>query len=345
LPCWPVCRLLRCWCCSCNRTFFSELDCEAPTSGFSSAVLRYSSLALGAQASVNIAKILRRDEVFQTSPPVHHDLIHRLPQGQAHSMSAVPPSTPTPRRGTQQASHLRHVSNGSSEGISRPHTAASNASTVQHDPVAVKLPTERKCIIWVHEEAFSKDDVIFDLDLFPDVKPGELMGVLALKAEPGVRDFQDQPQTSKKDGDTLSTAMHRQRSNSGPESPSTVNGNARRDSDIGKRYLFIAQAMSKEMKSKQPSLEISVAKHIADLFCLKHRSQVLVSTVSEPISRATETLVTEICRLMLLLLLLPMLSFRSKMSTCLALICGDWRSQSFPIRQSSKARRYCLSVA
>jgi len=260
-------------------------------------------------------------------------------------MSTLPPSTPTPRRGTQRASHLRHVSNGSSEGISRPHTAASNASTVQNDPVAVKLPTEKKCILWVHEEAFSKDDVILDLDLFPDVKPGELMGVLALKAEPGVRDFQDQPQTSRKDGDTLSTPMHRQRSNSNSESPGTVNGSVRRDSDIGKRYLFIAQTMSKEMKAKQPTLEISVAKHIADLFCLKHRSQVLVSTVSRPVPRAKETLITEIYRLMPILLLRLILSFRSKMSTSLALICGDWPSQSFPIRRCSKARRYCLLVA
>jgi hypothetical protein len=49
--------------------------------------------------------------------------------------------------------------------------------------------------------------------------------------------------------------------------------------DLGSRYLFIAKDMPKEMKVKQPSLEVSVAKHIADVFYLKHRSNVLLTTV------------------------------------------------------------------
>lgn len=170
-------------------------------------------------------------------------------------------------------SHLRHVSNGSA--------SSSNTGTVQHDPV--KLPTERKCILWVHEEAFSRQEIIVDLEIFPDVKPGDLLGVVALKAESGVVDFQNKAQTSRADGETLSAGMQRQRSNSNSDTHSTGTGTyARKDSDVGKRYLFTAQEMPKDMKLKQPSLEISVSKHIADLFSLKHRSQVLVSTVSVP---------------------------------------------------------------
>jgi DEP domain-containing protein 5 len=157
-----------------------------------------------------------------------------------------------------------------------------------NDHIPVKLPTERKCILWIHEEAFSKDDVVLDLDLFPDVKPGELMSVANLKSESGIRGFQEKTQTSRKDVDTLSTTMQCQRSNSNSDSPSTVIGT----SDTGKRYLFIAQEMLKEMKVKQPSLEISVAKHIADLFSLKHRSQVLVSTVSALIIFLGDTALT-----------------------------------------------------
>jgi len=188
-------------------------------------------------------------------------------------MSVAPPTTP--RRGIKGKSHLRNVSNGSSQ------STTSDTGTAQHDPIPVKLPTQRKCTLWVHEEAFSKDDVVLDLDLFPDVKPGELMDVGALKADSGVRDFQEAAQPSRKDGDSLSATMQRQRSNSNSDNPSTASGNhARRDSDFGKRYLFIAQEMPKEVKVKQARFEISVAKHIADLFGLKHRSQVLVSTVS-----------------------------------------------------------------
>jgi hypothetical protein len=196
-------------------------------------------------------------------------------------MAAVPPLTP--RRGTQRASHLREVSNGSSNIMynSRPVTAASNFGTDQHDTVPVKLPVERICVLWNHDEGFSKEEVVINLDLFPDVKAGELLAVVALKTESVVRDFQEKPQSSKKDVDTLATAMHRERSNSNPRSPGPPNDNhTKHDVDLGKRYLFIARDMSKEMKAKAPNLEVSVAKHIADLFCLKHRSNVLITTVS-----------------------------------------------------------------
>jgi hypothetical protein len=40
--------------------------------------------------------------------------------------------------------------------------------------------------------------------------------------------------------------------------------------------------MTKEMRAKHSNLEISVAKHVADAFCLKHRSSVLITTVCRP---------------------------------------------------------------
>lgn len=207
-------------------------------------------------------------------------------------MAPPPALTPsTPRRTTQRASHLRQVSNGSSETtISRPTTAASETGTIQHDPIPVKLAIERRCVLWVHDEGFSKDDVVLNLDLFPEVKPGDLMAIMALKAESGVRDFQEKMQTSKRDSDTLATSMQRERSSSYPRSPVTTTGNqsrhgsdAKHDTDLWNRYLFIARDMPKEMKAKQPNLEVSLAKHIADTFCLKSRSSVLLSTVSWPV--------------------------------------------------------------
>jgi hypothetical protein len=189
-------------------------------------------------------------------------------------MAAVPPLTP--RRGNQP-SHLRQVSNGSSDFKS---TAPSESGTVQYDPVPVKLPVERVCILWNHDEGFSKEEVVINLELFPDVKEGELLAIVALKPEPAVRDFQEKAHTSKKDVDVLATAMQRERSNSNPCSSGPVNpSQPKHDIDLGKRYLFVAKDMSKDMKAKQPKLEVSVAKHIADLFCLKHRSNVLITTV------------------------------------------------------------------
>ena len=200
-------------------------------------------------------------------------------------MATVPPLTP--RRGNQP-SHLRQVSNGSSEFNSRPLTAASESGAVQHDPAPMKLPVERVCVLWNHDEGFSKEEVVINLDLFPEVKAGELLGIVALKTDSVVRDFQEKTAAPKKEVDTLATAMQRERSSSNPRSPGPVHDNhPKHNVDLGKRYLFIAKDMSKEMKTKQPKLEVSVAKHIADLFCLKHRSNVLITTVSIP-TRSTD---------------------------------------------------------
>lgn len=207
----------------------------------------------------------------------------------------MPPIIPTtPRHGTQRASHLRQVSNGSADIMfnSRPVTA-SDASTVQPDPTPSKVYVERRCSLWVHENGFSKDEVVLNLDLFPDVKPGELMAIVALKTDTGVRDFQDKVQTARKDVETLATAIQRERSGSNPRSPGPANGSeAKHDVDLGNRYLFIARDMPKEMKAKQPTLEVSVAKHIADVFCLKHRSNVLLTTTDAAVSSASHVELT-----------------------------------------------------
>jgi hypothetical protein len=160
---------------------------------------------------------------------------------------------------------------------SRPRTAASDSGAVQHSSVPIKLPVERVCVLWHHDEAFSKEEVVLNLDLFPTVKAGELLAILSLKTEPVVRDFQEKAQTFKKDVDNIVTAVKRDPSNS----PRPSNDNdTKQGVDLGKRYLFIAKDMPKEMKAKHQGLEVSVAKHVADLFCLKHRSNVLITTVS-----------------------------------------------------------------
>jgi len=210
-------------------------------------------------------------------------------------MSIVLPSTP--RREAQRMSHLREISHGSSDTMytSRPLTAASETGTVQHDPIPPKLPIERRCILWVHSEADYKEEVVLNLDLFPDVKPGELMAIVALKTDSGVRDFQEKVQVQRKDTDNLGTAIKRERSNSHPKSPAQINGtDAMHDVDLGKRYLFIAKDMPKEIKLKQPNLEVSVAKHIADVFCLKHRSNVLLTAVRQPIVLHQPTLADDL---------------------------------------------------
>ncbi|TAQ86963.1 hypothetical protein B7494_g4723 [Chlorociboria aeruginascens] len=201
-------------------------------------------------------------------------------------MSSTQPSTQ--RRGTLRSSHLRHVSHGSTDltYASRPVTPNSSTGTVRHDLHPPKLQVERRCTLWVHDEAFSKDEVVLNLDLFPEFQVGELMAIAALKTDIGVRDFQDKAQGQ--DSEMLGVSMHRDRSNSKPRRPSEPNGvDANHSTDLGRRYLFMAKNIPKELKSKHPNLEISVARHIADVFCLRHRSNVLISTVDSSTTSAS----------------------------------------------------------
>lgn len=165
------------------------------------------------------------------------------------------------------------MSNGSSTtSNSRPVTSPSDTGTVQHDPVPLPAPVEKKCILWIHEDPFSLPEVILNLDLFPDVEAGDLMAIVSLKTE-----SQENVSTSKME-DSLNASTRRERSPSNPNSPGGTS-NKHHDADFGNRYLFIAKDMPKDMKAKQPHMEVSVARHIADAFHFRSRSQVLVITV------------------------------------------------------------------
>lgn len=111
------------------------------------------------------------------------------------------------------------------------------------------------------------------------------MAIVPLKTDSGVRDYQEKPPGSKKDADSFPAFMQRDRSHSNPKSPGQSIGAAiKHDVDLSKRYLFIAKDLCSETKEKPPDFEVSVAKHIADVFCLKHRSSVLITTVRSPIT-------------------------------------------------------------
>lgn len=133
----------------------------------------------------------------------------------------------------------------------------------------------------VHDELYERDDILINLDLFPDsIKPGDLVAIIALKTDCGVRDFQGKSPTPKKDGDNLGPPMQREGSSSYSNAPSDSVSDSQYDVDHEKRYFFVVKDMTKEQKSKQPHTEISIVKHVADAFGFKNRSTVLLTTVS-----------------------------------------------------------------
>lgn len=178
----------------------------------------------------------------------------------------------TPRRGAPRPSHLRQVSNGSSETF---QTDSSTGTAIQHASRPMKQTVVEKCTLWVHEKDFPNEDVVLNLDLFPTLKEGDLLAIVALKTDSSVRDFEDV-----KTGVSAATNSDWNISNVGLPGKATAT-DAKYDVDLAKRYLFVAKDMKKDLKPKYPGLQISIAKHLADVFMLKHRSSVLLATVSE----------------------------------------------------------------
>jgi hypothetical protein len=75
------------------------------------------------------------------------------------------------------------------------------AGTAQNNPFPLEPRIEQRCNIWIHDNNFSKEKVVLNMDLFPEVKYKQLMAIVALKTDSGIRDFQDNVQTSKKNGE------------------------------------------------------------------------------------------------------------------------------------------------
>lgn len=155
----------------------------------------------------------------------------------------------------------------------RPTSSASTA--IRDESSSSKASVQLRAIIRVHDDAFSKEDVLIDLDCFPTIEAGDLLAIIPCKngASNG-REGQDstsnsnrgEGRTSRLDAVDLNPAYN-------DESCRT------NDAGIGKRYLFIAKAMPKDVKLKRTAMELSVSKHISDAFGLKHRSNVMLSNV------------------------------------------------------------------
>ena len=185
-------------------------------------------------------------------------------------MARNAPATPSaPRRGPRW-SRLRHHENSTSSldrsSSADTHTSPRSESTHSTIKDTHTQPRERYCTITVND-GYLKDEVLLNFDrLGPDVRPDSLMGITALKGDSG-KGFAGYGSLSK------SAADH----NGGRKDNAS---NPFDDDYTANRYVFVAKDMSKEMKSRQPDVDVSVSKHIADAFGMKKGSQVILAPVS-----------------------------------------------------------------
>ncbi|KAI0161888.1 hypothetical protein GGR52DRAFT_582385 [Hypoxylon sp. FL1284] len=149
-----------------------------------------------------------------------------------------------------------------------PDTMSSN-STARDPFSSSKRPNERICTVTINESII-RDEVLLNLDLFGGtVQPGALMSITHVKSE------QDRTQ-----GTQYGTLRQSQASFHRAFSSTTLSDDlSKSDSDAGRRYVFVAKDVSKELKARQPNIEVYVSKQIGIAFNMKKGTQVVVAPV------------------------------------------------------------------
>jgi DEP domain-containing protein 5 len=209
-----------------------------------------------------------------------------------------------PRKGW--SSHLRQFSKTSLDRSSldspkSPDTVSSH-STLKGDAQSLKRGRpDRRCTVTVNE-GYSSDEVLLNLDLFPEFHAGILMTATVLKLEAD--------KTSNTHG------VHK------------VDGAAAKDGEgRAKRYIFVVKDLTKDLKARHPGLEIYVVKHIADAFGMKKGVQVLLNPVGTRFCWGVAIDANAINRSIQAVLRSkhPMLSSPSRINISPGRTCGAWQ--------------------
>ncbi|KAJ5783580.1 uncharacterized protein N7518_009257 [Penicillium psychrosexuale] len=182
-------------------------------------------------------------------------------------------------RGPMRRSHLRQVSAASLESSSTHSLEASNRDH-DHDQAiddrTVRLSsaswTRHQCALWVHDETFSREEILLNPSAFgeTEVQVGDLVEILPIRGS----------------GDAgYSTLKPEAASKAAREGHAELNSAAQTDSTskfktpLQSRCLFVVKALPPETKARNPQLEISVTNNIASIFGFKNRTQVTLAIV------------------------------------------------------------------
>ncbi|KAI1081663.1 vacuolar membrane-associated protein IML1 [Whalleya microplaca] len=175
-----------------------------------------------------------------------------------------------PRRSSQWTSHLRQFSKSSvdkpaSEPPRSPDTVSSNSTVREsHQP---RRTTERTCSVTISESVV-RDEVLLNFDLLGGaVQHGALMSITAVKSD------QDRTPSAHYGASRQSSYNRASAANTSSEDCSKSAG------DAGRRYIFVARDMSKEMKARHPTAEVYVSKSIGDAFNMRKGTQVVLAPV------------------------------------------------------------------
>jgi hypothetical protein len=137
-------------------------------------------------------------------------------------------------------------------------------SNAQHSRV------QKICILWTHDDNFSREDIVFNAEKFPELPtdPGSLLQIVVIQSDDTIRDFRTGPKSTQHDtkpkvedvGKSSGTDAHQKRNRRGSvtitidENGSTIQGG--RDIDAEKAYVFVPKALPADLKSKHSNLQV-----------------------------------------------------------------------------------------
>ncbi|KAF1945229.1 hypothetical protein EJ02DRAFT_396929 [Clathrospora elynae] len=173
-------------------------------------------------------------------------------------------------------------------------STAPRAKMPKSVPNTNKARMQRVCTLWTHDDNFSRDEIVFNGEKFPEIPtaPGSLLQIVAIHADNGVRDFHAGPKSiqhdatqPKAEGAAMDTSSHATRNRRGSISI-TIDENGSnvpsgRDIDTEKAYVFVSKTLSADLKSKHPNLQVSISEKIAKVFGFRNRMQVIVTEADE----------------------------------------------------------------
>jgi hypothetical protein len=152
----------------------------------------------------------------------------------------------------------------------------SSVDTVKAETQIGKEHASSKVItLWVHDDSFSKDDVLINPSTFDgaELSPDHLVEIACLRSSSEVRDFQANP--DEPDEDYMKEDNHSLGRQHSRESQELF------DTDNRAKCLLSLRPLPEEMKVKHPSMTISITGTIASAFGFRNRSQVVARLVSK----------------------------------------------------------------
>ncbi|KAJ5489481.1 Vacuolar membrane-associated protein iml1 [Penicillium diatomitis] len=153
------------------------------------------------------------------------------------------------------------------------------ASHRDHGPTpdgrVVRMSTglaRRQCTLWVHDEMFSREDLLLNPSAFGDcdVQVGDIVEILPVRGSGDPIHSSLKPDASVK---IARDSLIDQSMSSKPD------GSSKFKTPLQSRCLCVVKPMPAEIKARHPKLEISVTSSVANIFGLKNRTQVYLTIV------------------------------------------------------------------